>query len=103
MKEALKAVRDGADYINIGPVFATNTKETGFSPLGISLMKKISKKTNIPFTVMGGIKKSSIPLLVKNGVFRIAMVTEITRSKNPTEKMAELNSILKKEIKKIKM
>jgi len=95
MKEALQAQKDGADYINIGPIFETKTKENLMAPLGIETLKKISKKINIPYTVMGGIKEHHIPQLAKAGAKRIAMVTEITRADNITAKVKSLQGIIK--------
>jgi len=95
MKEALQAQKDGADYINIGPIFATKTKENLMAPLGIETLKKISKKISIPYTVMGGIKENHIPQLVKAGAKRIAMVTEITCADNITAKVKVLQGMMK--------
>jgi thiamine-phosphate pyrophosphorylase len=94
MKEAIQAQKDGADYINIGPIFATKTKENLMAPLGIETLKKISKKISIPYTVMGGIKEHHIPQLVKAGAKRIAMVTEITRADNITAKVKGLQGMV---------
>ncbi len=90
LKQALEAQEKGADYINIGPVYATNTKETGIAPLGIEKMREISEKIKIPFTVMGGIKKKHLPELKKAGAVKTAMVTEITEANDITGKVKEL-------------
>jgi thiamine-phosphate pyrophosphorylase len=95
MKEALQAQKDGADYINIGPIFATKTKENLMAPLGIETLIKISEKISIPYTVMGGIKENHNPQLVKAGAKRIAMVTEKTCADNITAKVKELQGMMK--------
>jgi thiamine-phosphate pyrophosphorylase len=82
LEEALKAQKDGADYINIGPLFKTETKENLVAPLGIEIITTIREKIKIPFTVMGGIKSGHIPALLAAGAKRIAMVTEITMAEN---------------------
>ncbi len=86
--EIIEATKHGASYINIGPLFSTNTKET-CSPLGINYLKNI--KTSLPFSVMGGIKKHHLIELINLGVGTIAMVTEITEASNITEKVIELS------------
>ncbi len=93
LEEALEAERKGADYINIGPIFKTGTKKTGFAPLGISRFAKIAKKIRIPFTVMGGIKSRHLPRLIQAGAKKIAMVTEISESYDVKAKFIELQSI----------
>ena len=93
-KEALQAEKDGATYINIGPIFSTQTKQGVGEGLGVSLIPEISQYIDIPFTVMGGIKKENIPEIVKAGAQRVAMVTEITQSANIIEKIEMLNALI---------
>lgn len=78
--EALKAQEDGADYVNIGPIFATKTKENLVAPLGLDTLRAIATRIGIPFTVMGGIKARHIEELLSVGVKHVAMVTEITQA-----------------------
>ncbi len=91
--EALTAERNGADYVNIGPIFRTNTKTTGIDALGLEIVKKISRKIRIPFTVMGGIKQKDIQELVNVGAKKIAMITEICEAKNIKTKFIELQAL----------
>jgi len=92
-EEAEKAVLEGADYINIGPIYPTGTKAVACGAVGIGMLKKITPGLGIPFTVMGGIKAKHIPELLAAGAPRIAMVTEITQADNITAKVKELRSL----------
>ncbi len=76
-KEALCAQYDGATYINIGPIFATNTKENQILPLGLKKIQDIKKNINIPFTVMGGINESNIKEVLVAGASKIAVVSAL--------------------------
>jgi thiamine-phosphate pyrophosphorylase len=80
LEEALQAQRDGADYINIGPVFPTKTKEGIEGFLGPEAIPVISSRIRIPFTVMGGITASNIDQVLACGARRVAMVTAITQA-----------------------
>lgn len=91
--EAGQACREKCDYLNIGPIYATNTKSVACGALGIEAIGTISQVINVPFTVMGGIKAHHIPLLRKAGAKRIAMVTEITQAENIAEKVRELREL----------
>lgn len=93
LEEALRAQREGADCINIGPIYPTQTKEVGYEPLGLEAMKAILPYVNVPFSVMGGIKARHIPELVKAGVRHIAMVTEITQAKDVASKVKSLRAL----------
>lgn len=90
VEEAIKAQNDGASYINIGPLFPTNTKKWDAEFLGIDGLKRIAAVTRIPFTVMGGIKKKHIPELKSAGAHTIAVVTEITAAEKPEQAARDL-------------
>jgi len=92
--EALQAEKDGASYINIGPIFSTQTKDGVGDGIGIEKINEISSLVAIPFTVMGGIKEENINQVVNAGARRVAMVTEITQSVNITEKIKTLNALI---------
>ena len=79
-EEALQAVRDGADYYNIGPIYPTATKEGVEQFLGPLAIPAISEGIEAPFTVMGGIKQDNLEPLLEQGARRIAVVTAITQA-----------------------
>ena len=81
--EARQAQEEGASYINIGPVYPTNTKVWEGEFLGLEGVQAIAAVAGIPFTVMGGIKPSHIPALVKAGARTIALVTAVTAAPDP--------------------
>lgn len=89
-QEALKAQDGGADYINIGPIYTTQTKSLPFPALGTKILKEIPPLLHIPFTVMGGIKERHLRELISLGATRIAMVTEITQAADITQRVREL-------------
>ncbi len=80
LEEALRAQEEGADYVNIGPIFPTATKEGAGHFLGPDAIGKIAPQLKIPFTVMGGIKESNIDMVLAAGARKIAVVTAITQA-----------------------
>lgn len=82
LEEALQAQRDGADYVNIGPIFPTKTKEGVSRVLGPQAVSAISPHLAIPFTVMGGINGENLDQVLAVGARRVAMVTAITKAEN---------------------
>ncbi|MBU4376445.1 MAG: thiamine phosphate synthase [Candidatus Omnitrophica bacterium] len=81
LKQALKAERDGADYIGIGPVFRSPSKPKSES-LGPHILKKIKQKVNIPFFAIGGIDIKKIKDLKKFDAHRIAVISAVIKSKD---------------------
>lgn len=88
--EAQAAESAGASYINIGPLFPTQTKQTSGEFLGLEGLEKIARLVTIPWTVMGGIKPEHVPTLIKAGARTIAVVTAITAADDPTQSTRDL-------------
>ncbi len=92
--EAMQAHEDGADYLNVGPIFPTQTKNVSYPAVGLEELERLLKLIRIPFSVMGGIKAGHLAVLRNLGVIHPAMVTEITQAEDIRRKTEELNAIL---------
>jgi len=77
-------LKDGCDYIGIGPVFETATKK-GKNPLGIEKIKTLTKDLNIPWFAIGGIKSKNISYLKRNGFKKVALISQLMNSEDPKE------------------
>ncbi len=78
------ALKEGCDYLGIGPVFETTTKKDKI-PLGIENIKTLTKDLNIPWFAIGGIKSHNISYLKRNGFKKVALVSELMNSEDPKE------------------
>ena len=85
LEQAIKAQEEGADYVNIGPIFPTKTKEGVDYCLGPEAVTGIGSKVKVPFTVMGGINDTNIHEVVARGAEKVAMVTALTQAEDVTE------------------
>jgi thiamine-phosphate pyrophosphorylase len=92
--EAVEAQEQGADYVNIGPIFATQTKELSMKPLGPEAIKNIAPKLKIPFTVMGGINQNNIGQVLQSGARKIAVVTAVTKAGDIGPAVQELRKMI---------
>jgi len=90
LAQALQGEKDGADYINIGPIFSTETKEGVKSVLGPEAIAAIRPHVKVPFTVMGGISEANIDQVLVQGARRVAMVTAITKAADIAAKVRSL-------------
>ncbi|MBR4833261.1 MAG: thiamine phosphate synthase [Thermoguttaceae bacterium] len=93
LAEIQEAQALNVDYLNIGPIFATQTKAVAYPPVGLELLAELRKATTVPTTVMGGVKARHIKELRSIGVERIALVTEITQARDVAAKTRELRSL----------
>ena len=94
LDQALQAEKDGADYINIGPIFITKTKEGVGHSLGPAAISEISPHVEVPFTVMGGINEANIDQVLAQGARKVAMVTAITRAADIAAKVRALQKTI---------
>jgi thiamine-phosphate pyrophosphorylase len=90
LEDALQAQKHGADYVNIGPIFPTRTKEGVERVLGPDAIARITPHVKVPFTVMGGINEANIDQVLAQGARRVAMVTAITRAADIAAKVRSL-------------
>lgn len=76
IEQAKAAEENGADYLGVGAVFPTNTKENVIR-ITIPQLKEIVLSTNLPSVAIGGIKLSNMHLLKDCGADGIAVVTAV--------------------------
>ena len=88
--QALTAQAAGADYINIGPIYPTGTKEVAVEVMGPAAVTDIGSKVDVPFTVMGGIKESNMDALLERGARRLAVVTAVTEAPDIAEAVRKM-------------
>lgn len=81
LKQAIEAQRRGADYIGIGPVFATSLKPAS-KPIGIEVVKRVKQKIKIPFFVIGNINLSNIDSVIASGTKRVAICRAVIEANN---------------------
>ena len=77
--QARQAQEDGADYIAIGPVYPTTTKD--YEPsMGLEVIQEISREMNIPFLAIGAITLENLDEVLKAGASRVAVCSAIIGS-----------------------
>jgi thiamine-phosphate pyrophosphorylase len=85
--------RAAADYIGVGPVFATPTKE-GRPAAGLDLVRYAAEHARQPWFAIGGIDRENVPEVVAAGADRIAVVRAICDAPDPETAAAELRVAL---------
>lgn len=90
LREAIKAEKDGADYIGFGHVYQTGSKKKFTKPKGVNYLKKILNQINIPVIAIGGLGLSNIKEVLSTGVNGVAVIGSVVKSKNPTDTVRKL-------------
>lgn len=93
-EQALKAIKDGVDYIGVGPIFNTETKVDVCAPVGFEYLSYIKENTSIPFVAIGGIKENNLLSVLEKGATSIALVSELVGDKNTYEKTKTISKTI---------
>jgi len=93
--QAIRAQKEGADYIGIGPVFKTPTKPRA-RPVGTGLIKEVSRRIRIPFFAIGGLNRSTINPVLSSGARRVAVCSAVCRAPDTRSAAAELSGLLRR-------
>ncbi|WP_315081099.1 thiamine phosphate synthase [uncultured Clostridium sp.] len=97
LDEALKAQKDGADYIGVGAMYSTGTKKDATSTT-MDELKEIIKTVSIPVVAIGGINKERVKDFREINIDGLAIVSAIIAQKDIEKATREL----KEEFSKIK-
>jgi thiamine-phosphate pyrophosphorylase len=92
--QAEEAVRLGADYIGVGPIFATRTKDDVCAPVGFPYLEWVRDNIALPWVAIGGIKLHNIDEIVRRGAKTICLVTEIVGAPDIVGRVHELQIAL---------
>jgi len=93
-EEAHDAVKRGADYIGVGPIFRTFTKDDVVDPVGFEYLDYVVGNVDIPFVAIGGIKEHNVAEVVQRGAKCVALVTEIVEAEDIGKKIGELRAVM---------
>ena len=87
-EQAGRALAAGADYLAIGPVFATGTKP-GAKPVTLEYVRWAAANVTIPWFAIGGINLENLSGVLAAGAQRICVVSAILNAKNIARACAE--------------
>jgi|ERR1044071_6637535 thiamine-phosphate pyrophosphorylase len=82
-EQARRAVAAGADYVAIGPIYATNTKP-GARPVTLDYVRWAATNVTIPWFAIGGINPENLEQVISAGARRICVVSAILKSDDIT-------------------
>lgn len=92
-EQAIKAQRDGADYLGVGAVFTTSTKADA-QLVSLETLKEICSAVSIPVIAIGGIDKDNLHILRDTGIAGVALVSAIFAGDDIQARCKELKTII---------
>jgi thiamine-phosphate pyrophosphorylase len=93
------AILSGANYLGVGPVFPSPTKEFSESELaGLAYVRLAAESTSLPWFAIGGINEENIDRVLEAGATRVAVSAAVIRADHPRRAVSRLKSILNGEV-----
>jgi thiamine-phosphate pyrophosphorylase len=80
---ARAAERDGADYVGVGPVYPTASKDDAGAAIGIARIAEVSAAVRIPVVGIGGIHAENAGAVFRAGAAGIAVISAVMHAPNP--------------------
>ena len=87
-------VDGNVDYLGVGPVFATFTKQDAASPMGVGTLKAIVEKSNLPCVAIGGIGRQNLPAITRHCGCGVAVVSALCGARDPKQETMLLRAMM---------
>ncbi|GGH81777.1 thiamine-phosphate pyrophosphorylase [Pullulanibacillus pueri] len=94
VEQAKRAECDGADYLGVGSVFPTKTKDDA-TIISIDALRKIKAAVSLPIVAIGGITLQNAGLIIKEKVAGVAVVSAILGANQPEQAAAAFRKLYK--------
>jgi len=83
LEQFQRAAASSADYIAVGPIFATGTKSNPDSVVGTEFIRKVRLLTDKPIVAIGGITLERAPEIIESGADSVAVISDILAAPEP--------------------
>ena len=82
------AVAENVDYIAVGPVFRTSTKDTGYEPRGLDLVRYAASR-GVPVVAIGGITLETAAEVLAAGAASVAVISDLLSTADPARRVRD--------------
>jgi thiamine-phosphate pyrophosphorylase len=96
LDDAVRAEKEGADYIGVSPIYSTPTKTDTAPPLGLSGLREIKTAVSIPLVGIGGLNAANAGEVIQNGADGVAVVSAIVSAADPETAARDLSELIDK-------
>ncbi|MDO8634718.1 MAG: thiamine phosphate synthase [Dehalococcoidia bacterium] len=91
VEQAIKAQAEGADYIGVGAIYSTASKDV-ITLVGPDMIRQVKQKVSIPIVAIGGIKAENIAEVMAARPQMVAVITAVVAAENVEAASRELVS-----------
>ena len=83
LEQFQRAAASSADYIGVGPIFATGTKANPDPVVGVQFIRKVRPLTDKPIVAIGGVTLQRAPEIIESGADSVAVISDILGAREP--------------------
>ncbi len=81
VEESMQAMEDGADYIGVGPIYRTDSKEDAIAPIHLTGLKEIKEAVpSMPIVAISGINEANARKVMEAGADGISLISAISQA-----------------------
>ena len=84
-----KALSSSADYIAVGPIFATTSKANPDPVVGLELIRRARRLTERPIVAIGGITLERAAEVIEAGADSVAVISDVLGAENPADRVRQ--------------
>jgi thiamine-phosphate pyrophosphorylase len=96
--QARRAEREGADYVGLGPVYATASKADLGAPIGPEGVRAVVRSVTLPVVAIGGITTANAAAVIHAGAAGIAVIRSVVAAPDPAAAVADLRRAIQHRI-----
>jgi thiamine-phosphate pyrophosphorylase len=90
------ALETSADYVAIGPIFATGSKESPDPVVGVGFVRETRTMTDSPIVAIGGITLERAAEVIDAGADSVAIISDILRAENVGKRARQYSDLLER-------
>jgi thiamine-phosphate pyrophosphorylase len=94
LEQFRRAAATSADYIAIGPIFATTSKANPDPSVGLELIREVRALTDKPIVAIGGITLDRAKAVIEAGADSVAVISDILLARSPAERARQFLDVL---------
>jgi thiamine-phosphate pyrophosphorylase len=83
------AATASADYIAVGPIYGTGSKDTGYTARGLDLIRLAASMTTTPIVAIGGITLARAPEVIAAGAASVAVISDLLTGGDPAVRVRD--------------
>lgn len=83
------------DYVAVGPIYPTGTKDTGYAAVGLDLVRYATRLRPVrPIVAIGGITLERVASVISAGATSVAVISDLLTGTDPTRRVADYVRVL---------